>query len=225
MHSVSLSDRGFMLICRLDATVGVAIGDIRDNLIVSFNEVALSGPLSGEALRGICFEVHDAKVHHDSAHRRADQICPMMKRACFAAILTAQPRYVEPVFAVCAMLFLRLTLISQVEIQAPDTVIGAVCRSLKKRRGEIQEDNTSDGSTLHAMRAFLPVSESFGFSAELLAETSGRAFPQCSFSHWQLVNDDPLSAGSRAATIVRESRQRKHMPPAIPPLDTYLDKL
>jgi elongation factor 2 len=53
----------------------------------------------------------------------------------------------------------------------------------------------------------------------------GRAFPQCSFSHWQLVSDDPLVASSRAATIVREARQRKQMPLAIPPLDTYLDKL
>ena len=54
---------------------------------------------------------------------------------------------------------------------------------------------------------------------------AGRAFPQCSFSHWQLVTDDPLLQGSRAAAIVREARARKHMPPSIPPLDTYLDKL
>ena len=93
-----------LILNSVDATVGVAIGDIRDNVIASFNELVFSGPLSGETVRGVCFDLVDAKVHHDSAHRRADQICPMMKRACFAAILTGSPRYIEPVFAVCPVI-------------------------------------------------------------------------------------------------------------------------
>jgi len=35
------------------------------------------------------------------------------------------------------------------------------------------------------IKAFLPVAESFGFTQALRAATSGRAFPQCVFDHWE----------------------------------------
>jgi elongation factor 2 len=160
----------------------------------------------------VCFEIVDAKIHHDSAHRRADQICPAMRRACFAAILTALPRFLEPVFSV--------------DISVPDFCLNAVCKSLKKRRGEILEDQILEGTPLHAMRAHLPVASSFGFSTELRSETSGRAFPQCSFSHWQVIDDDPLDECSRAAAIVTETRARKRMNGStVPALSNFLDTL
>lgn len=144
----------------VDSTVSVPLADIKDNLVAAFNELVFNGPMAGEPMRGVCFDVVDAKMHSDSAHRRGDQIMPAMRRACYAALLTAQPRLVEPVFLV--------------EIQVPDSCVGAICRSLKKRRATIESDVVTEGTPLHVMRAHLPVADSFGFSTELRSETSGQ---------------------------------------------------
>jgi hypothetical protein len=42
------------------------------------------------------------------------------------------------------------------------------------------------------LQAYLPVIESFGFTSVLRAATSGQAFPQCVFDHWELMNSDPM---------------------------------
>ena len=46
------------------------------------------------------------------------------------------------------------------------------------------------------MKAYLPVAESFGFTAYLREKTSGQAFPNCVFDHWEKVSgslDNPES--------------------------------
>ena len=42
------------------------------------------------------------------------------------------------------------------------------------------------------MTGFLPVMDSFGFETDLRVATSGLAFPQTLFSHWEIVPGDPL---------------------------------
>src|SRR5699024_4204132 len=46
-------------------------------------------------------------------------------------------------------------------------------------------------------KAYLPVMESFGFTEDLRSQTSGQAFPQCVFDHWQVVTGDVLKEGSK----------------------------
>jgi len=75
------------------------------------------------------------------------------------------------------------------------------------------------------VKAHLPVAESFGFTQYLRSNTSGRAFPQSVFSHWQTINSDPLEQGSKGALLVQSIRKRKGLPEAIPSLDNFLDKL
>jgi len=67
--------------------------------------------------------------------------------------------------------------------------------------------------------------ESFGFTADLRSNTSGQAFPQCVFDHWQSLTGDPLEAGSKVNVIVEGIRKRKGLQEGIPPLDRFLDKL
>jgi elongation factor 2 len=81
------------------------------------------------------------------------------------------------------------------------------------------------GTPLVVIKSYLPVAESFGFTQALRAATSGRAFPQCVFDHWELLNADPLEAGSKAAMIVDATRKRKGLKPGIPELQNFLDKL
>ena len=75
------------------------------------------------------------------------------------------------------------------------------------------------------MKAYLPVAESFGFTAHLRGLTQGQAFPQCVFDHWQNINGDPFEPTSKTAEIITQIRKRKQLKVGIPPLDEYLDKL
>ena len=55
--------------------------------------------------------------------------------------------------------------------------------------------------------------------------TSGQAFPQCVFDHWQLLPGSPLQPQSKAAAIVHDIRIRKGLAEKVPSLDNYADKL
>jgi len=55
--------------------------------------------------------------------------------------------------------------------------------------------------------------------------TSGRAFPQCVFDHWEMLTTDPFEAGTKAATLVEAVRKRKGLKVGIPELENFIDKL
>lgn len=55
--------------------------------------------------------------------------------------------------------------------------------------------------------------------------TSGRAFPQCVFDHWDLISGDPFDATSKAGQLVEAIRKRKGLKPGIPELENFIDKL
>jgi hypothetical protein len=58
---------------------------------------------------------------------------------------------------------------------------------------------------MFVVKAYLPVNESFGFTADLRSNTGGQAFPQCVFDHWQILAGDPFDASSKPAQVVAES--------------------
>ena len=80
------------------------------------------------------------------------------------------------------------------------------------------------GTPMTLVKAYLPVGESFGFTADLRSNTGGKAFPQCVFHHWQQVPGDAMEGGM-SHDIVLACRKRKGIALEIPPLDRYLDKL
>ena len=81
------------------------------------------------------------------------------------------------------------------------------------------------GTPIYNVKAYLPVGESFGFTADLRSHTAGQAFPQCVFSHWQVMAGSPLEAGQKAFEIVAATRKRKGLSVSPPSLDTFLDKM
>jgi len=81
------------------------------------------------------------------------------------------------------------------------------------------------GTPLVIVKSYLPVAESFGFTQHLRAMTSGRAFPQCVFDHWEMITTDPFDATSKAGTLVEAVRKRKGLKPGIPELENFMDKL
>jgi elongation factor 2 len=129
----------------------------------------------------------------------------------FACVLTAQPKLMEPVFLV--------------EIQCPETAVGGVYSVMTRRRGVVFEENPIMGTPMYQIKAYLPVNESFGFDSALRAGTGGQAFPQCIFDHWEAMNGDPLTEGTKEYEIVKKSRVRKGLSEEPFGLDKYYDKL
>ncbi|KAK1367252.1 hypothetical protein POM88_042813 [Heracleum sosnowskyi] len=85
--------------------------------------------------------------------------------------------------------------------------------------------NQRPGTPLYNIKAYLPVIESFGFSGQLRASTSGQAFPQRVFDHWDMMSSEPLEAGTQASTLVADIRRRKGLKQQMTPLSEYEDKL
>jgi len=81
------------------------------------------------------------------------------------------------------------------------------------------------GTPMFVVKAFLPVNESFGFTADLRSNTGGQAFPQCVFDHWQILPGDPFDPTTKPSQVVIETRKRKGLKEGIPLLENYLDKL
>lgn len=195
-----------------DITKGVQyMNEIKDSSIAAFQWATKEGVLSEENMRGVVFEILDVVMHADAIHRGGGQIIPTARRALYAAELTAQPRLLEPVYLV--------------EIQAPEQALGGIYSVLNQKRGHVFEEMQRPGTPIFNLKAYLPVIESFGFTSTLRAATSGQAFPQCVFDHWEQMSADPLNVGSPAHTIVADIRKRKGLKPEPSPLSEYEDKL
>merc|ERR1711988_963617 len=155
----------------VDETQGVQyLNEIKEHVNSGFQWVTKEGPLCEENMRGIRFNLRDVTLHTDSIHRGAGQLMPATRRVCFASELTASPTLQEPVFLV--------------EITCPQDVMSGVYNTLNLRRGMVFEENQREGTPLVQAKAYLPVAESFGFVSALRQQTSGQAFPQCVFDHW-----------------------------------------
>jgi len=196
----------------VDVTKGVQyLNEIKDSCVAAFQWATKEGVLCEENMRGIRFNVHDVTLHADAIHRGGGQIIPTARRVFYAAELTAQPRLLEPVYLV--------------EIQTPENAMGGIYGVLTRRRGHVISEEQRPGTPLYNVKAYLPVLESFGFTADLRSHTSGQAFPQCVFDHWQILQGDPFDSATKAYTAVMGVRKRKGLALEIPPLDKYLDKL
>ncbi|KAF7343151.1 p-loop containing nucleoside triphosphate hydrolase protein [Mycena venus] len=196
----------------VDVSKGVQyLTEAKDSCVAGFQWATKQGVCTEEPVRGVRFNIVDVVLHADSIHRGGSQIIPTMRRAVFAASLLAEPALQEPVFLV--------------EIQCPDNVIGAVYGCISARRGQVFSEEPRVGTPMYTIKAYVPVSESFGLNGDLRGATGGKAFPQSVFDHWAPLPDSPLEKGSRSEAIVTKIRTRKGLNPVIPSLDNYLDKL
>jgi elongation factor 2 len=67
------------------------------------------------------------------------------------------------------------------------------------------------------VKAYLPVSESFGFTGILRGNTQGKAFPQNVFDHWSQIKGLPYE-DQKAADLVISIRKRKGVKEELPKL-------
>jgi len=196
----------------VDTTKGVQyLNEIKDSMVGGFIQATAAGIICEEAMRGIKFTLMDMTMHADAIHRGAGQIMPPCKRAMFACQIRSEPRILEPMYVV--------------DIQVPQNQMAGVYNTLNQRRGQVDVTEERAGTPLVKVKAFLPVLESFGFTQLLRQNTSGTAFPQMIFSHWERVNGNPLEEGSQSNAIIKDVRKRKGLKEALPVFGDYYDKL
>jgi len=197
----------------VEKTVGVAyLNEVKDSIVGGFKWACHEGPLCEERLRGCKLVINDVTLHADAIHRGMGQISPTARRVSYAAIYLAEPALQEPVFLA--------------NITCPQNIVGSIYNVMAMRRGTVESEGEGMAGGVANMRCMLPVAESFGFSQALAEATSGAAFSQLQFDHWQLLDggnfEDPES---RLGKVIQGIRTRKGLAAELPPLDRYLDKL
>lgn len=196
----------------VDVTKGVQnMNEMKDSFVAAWQWATREGVLCDENMRGVRINVEDVTMHADAIHRGGGQIIPTARRVYYACCLTAAPRLMEPMFIV--------------DIQTVEHAMGGIYSVLTRRRGVIIGEENRPGTPIYNVKAYLPVAESFGFTADLRASTGGQAFPQSVFDHWQEYPGNPLEPKTQANTTVLAIRTRKGLKPDIPGLDNFLDKL
>jgi elongation factor 2 len=196
----------------VDVTKGVQnMNEMKDSFVAAWQWATKEGVLCDENMRNIRFNLVDVVLHADAVHRGGGQIIPTARRCFYAAEMTAGPRLLEPVYLV--------------EITCPERAVGGIYGVLNRRRGHVISEEQRLGTPLYTVKAYLPVGESFGFTADLRSNTTGQAFPQCVFDHWQVMPQDPMDASTKPYAIVMAARKRKGLKEQLPDLNDYLDKL
>ena len=196
-----------------ERTVGIAyLTEIKDSVVGGFKWACNEGPMCEERVRGLKMWLNDVTLHADAIHRGMGQISPTSRRVTYAGIYLASPALLEPIFLV--------------NITCPNPLVGTIYNVMSMRRGSVFDEGEGNAGGVANMKAYLPVAESFGFSQALAEATGGAAFSQLMFDHWQLLDGgDFKNPEDRLGKIVHAIRVRKNMPPELPPLDRYLDKL
>jgi len=196
----------------VDTTKGVNyLLEIKESVVGGFAWASQNGPMCEEQMRGCRFNLMDVVLHADAIHRGMGQIMPTARRVCFSSLLTAEPNLLEPVY-LC-------------NISVPQDAMGNVYGVLTQRRGHVFSEEQRPGTPQMTLLAYLPVMESFGFTADLRSNTGGKAFPQCSFDHWEPMTGDPYTDGNKCNQTVLAVRKRKGLKEGVPPISQYLDKL
>jgi elongation factor 2 len=149
-------------------------------------------------------------MHADAIHRGSGQIIPTARRVLYAAMLAATPAIMEPMYLV--------------EIQVPENGTGTIYSCLSQKRGRVISEEKSVGN-LAIIKGYLPVMESFGFNSFIREATSGQAFPQLVFDHWEVMPGNPLDPTSKVGQIVRAIRKRKGLKEDIPDISEFIDRL
>jgi elongation factor 2 len=179
-----------------NATVGIQyLREAMDHIAGGFVWGMESGPYSGEAVRGVHVIMDDVQLHEDPVHRGPAQMMPASRQALFAALMSAEPTLLEPIY--------------KIQVRIPPDELGNVTGLLSRKRGSIHSvEQQGPAVTVTGM---LPVAETLGLSQEMRAATSGSAFWQSTFDHWSPVPPNLIDE------TVQKVRTRKGLDPR-PPL-------
>ena len=187
----------------VDMTKGIQyLREAREMIISGFRWACGNGPLSEEPMRGLKVKLMDAQLHEDPVHRGPAQIMPATRRAFLGSFLTAEPVLLEPVY--------------KIGVSVPAQWVGDVTGIITRKRGRILSSEQKGPVTM--IKGYIPVAETFGLSAQMRSVTSGHAFWQTQFDHWEKVPENLV------LSVVEEIRKRRGLSPEIPKPSRFIDE-
>lgn len=127
------------------------------------------GVLAGYPLVGIKATLVDGAYHDVDSSEMAFKIAGTM--VLKEAVKKANPVLLEPLM--------------DVEVRTPEEYMGDVIGDLNSRRGQIQ--SMEDATGIKVVKAFVPLSEMFGYIGDLRSKTQGRAVYSMQFQSYSEV--------------------------------------
>ncbi|VFP86201.1 Elongation factor G [Buchnera aphidicola (Cinara pseudotaxifoliae)] len=141
-----------------DIKGGVIPGEYISSIDKGIQEQLKSGPLAGYPVVGVGVRLHDGSFHDVDSSELAFKLAASY--AFKSAFKQAQPILLEPIM--------------QVEVETPGDYMGDVIGDINRRRGII-EGMTDDSLGGKNIKAYIPLSEMFGYATDLRSQTQGRA--------------------------------------------------
>lgn len=186
----------------VDMTKGVQyLREARDMVMAGFRWACESGPLSEEPMRGLKVTLTDASLHEDPVHRGPAQIMPAIRRGILGSFLSSNPVILEPVY--------------KIGVSVSTQWVGEVSGLITRKRGRVI--SSEQKGPLTVITGYIPVAETFGLSADMRSATSGHAFWQTAFDHWEKAPEGV------AAEVIEATRERKGLSPDIPGAGRFID--
>ena len=142
-------------------------------------EAAKAGILGGFPVVGVHATVYDGSYHEVDSSEMAFKVAGSL--AFKDAMAKADPVLLEPIM--------------KVEVTMPEEYMGDVIGSLNSKRGQIEGMDDIGGGKI--VRAFVPLSEMFGYSTELRSTTQGRGNYSMFFERYQAA---PKSVQEKVAS-------------------------
>jgi elongation factor G len=133
-------------------------------------ETMKTGVVAGYPVVDIKVAVIDGSYHEVDSSEAAFKVAGSM--AFKEGLKRANPILLEPLM--------------KVAVEMPDEYMGDVTASLSSKRGQIQ-GTESLGNGITRVKAFVPLSELFGYTSELRSITSGRGVPNVEFERYEEV--------------------------------------
>lgn len=132
-------------------------------------EALQSGTIAGYPVLDVKVTLYDGSYHEVDSSEMAFKIAGSM--AIKDALKKASPTLLEPMM--------------KVEVTTPEEYMGDVIGDLNSRRGRIEGMELDNGA--QHVRAFVPLSEMFGYATSLRSNTQGRANYSMQFDHYDPV--------------------------------------
>jgi elongation factor 2 len=127
---------------------------------------------------------------------------PSIRNAILGSFLTSKPSILEPIY--------------KIGVSVPAQWVGDASSMITRNRGRILSSEQRGAMT--NITGYIPVAETFGLSAEMRSATSGHAFWQCTFDHWEKAPD------SVASEVIGAIRKRRGLPEKIPSPSKFIDE-
>ena len=147
-----------------------------------FTQAMANGVLAGYEVQSLKVTLLDGSYHPVDSDQLSFELCARMafRHAC----RKCKPVILEPIM--------------DLEVVTPEEYMGEIVGDLNRRRGQINAmDTTSNGARI--VKAYVPLSEQFGYVTVLRTLSSGRATSTMSFHHYAEVS------ASMAKDIIEKS--------------------